>query len=53
VNNDDIVNVVDFSILAESWMDTSSLLFVDFNRDGEISILDLFILSQEWLSNLN
>lgn len=53
VNNDGVVNMVDFSILAENWLDTSGLSFGDLNRDGEISLSDLLILSQEWLTDLN
>lgn len=49
-DNNGIVDLDDFAILAMFWYDTGSELFPDFNRDEFIDTNDLQSLTADWLS---
>ena len=53
INNDDIVDIQDFSILAADWLNSSVTVFSDFNRDDEVNVSDLDKFAAEWLSDLS
>jgi predicted outer membrane repeat protein len=50
-DNNGIVDLDDFAILAMFWYDTGSELFADFNRDEIIDYNDLQFLTTDWLNN--
>lgn len=49
LNNDDIVNIVDYSIFAHQWCAEGILLAEDFNHNRFVNTEDLRILCQNWL----
>jgi len=51
LNNDDIVNFVDFAIFAENWQQSESELDGDFDDNGIVDIHDLAVLAYYWLAN--
>ena len=48
LNGDGFVNMLDYAILAESWMTTNSLE-ADFNQNGTVEAQDLFQITETWL----
>jgi len=48
-NIDGIVNVVDFSLLAQLWLQEGILLHEDISRDGKINPADLELFIDNWL----
>jgi hypothetical protein len=49
INNDDIVNMIDFAILAKNLSSNSFNINADLDSSGNIDIEDLKILASEWL----
>jgi hypothetical protein len=49
LNNDGIVNITDFGIFANLWMQAETLSEGDLSRNGKIDIADLQILISQWL----
>lgn len=65
-DEDDIVNFLDFAILADGWMDNTDwenwqddncyemeMLATDLNNDGIVDYGDIFVLAYEWLNEGN
>ena len=54
IDNDGIVNLVDFAVLAASWLtqagDLSYDVDCDLDNSGEVDIDDLLLLADDWLS---
>ncbi len=48
-NIDGIVNVIDFSRIAELWLEEGILLHEDISRDGKINPADLELFLNNWL----
>lgn len=48
IHPDGIVNIIDLSILAEQWLNSS--LAADWSVNNEINVADLLALSEAWLS---
>jgi len=49
-NNDNIVNLFDYAILAENWHVYKKLLREDINRDGVVDVSDLVRFAEQWLA---
>jgi len=49
LNNDGIVNFVDFAYQAQDWLTTAPEQPGDQNRDGLVNKMDLALLAEEWL----
>lgn len=49
LNNDDVVNFIDFTLLGDNWWVGEVLLPEDLNRDGLIDVLDVDIFVDAWL----
>ena len=48
VNADGLVNLDDFAELANSWMNEGPV-WADFDRSGQVEIIDLKELADQWL----
>jgi hypothetical protein len=49
LNNDDIVDLADFSIFGDEWPNTKVLLKQDLDRNGLMDLRDLSIFAINWL----
>ncbi len=49
INNDDIVNMLDFAILSSQWMMEGESLTADINSDDIVNSGDLIIMAEQWL----
>jgi len=48
INNDNKVDILDFSVMMAQWGQTGSGLSADFNQDGVVNILDFSLLMANW-----
>ncbi|MBN2210138.1 MAG: chitobiase/beta-hexosaminidase C-terminal domain-containing protein [Sedimentisphaerales bacterium] len=51
-NNDAVVDLNDFALLANLWCETG-VQPCDYDRNGDVSVTDLCELAEEWLLNAN
>ncbi len=49
LNGDEIINFIDFAIMANNWQKTGVGLAGDFDNDHKVDYNDLFILAYRWL----
>ncbi len=49
INNDDIVNMLDFAILSSQWLMEGPSLTADINSDDIVNSDDLLIMAEQWL----
>jgi hypothetical protein len=49
MNNDGLVNSMDFAVQARSWMKTESWQPGDLDRNGIVNTADLALLTEDWL----
>jgi hypothetical protein len=49
MNNDGLVNSMDFAVQAQSWMKTESQQPGDLDRNGIVNTADLALLMEDWL----
>jgi len=49
LNNNDIVNLLDFALLAGRWRLDKHLLPEDLDRNGFVDFIDVVIFSNSWL----
>ena len=53
INRDgQFMNIADFSVLANQWLNSAVDITADVNIDQSVNILDLIILSKHWLKNI-
>jgi len=49
LNHDDAVDLIDWSLWADDWLDERVLLDSDFDRDNDVDPNDLGIFMDNWL----
>jgi len=49
INDDGIVNMVDFAILTKSWMSEDNHIRANIDRLGAVDYTDLSIMAEQWL----
>ena len=52
-NLDGSVNILDFLIMQQYWLQPGDVFDGDFNNDGSVNILDFLILQQNWLKSVD
>jgi hypothetical protein len=52
LNHDDAVDLIDWSLWSQNWLEKKVLLDSDFDRDGDVDPNDMFIFMDNWLAGV-